>query len=216
VSAVKETSEANDEEKRCEADDRAANAKAREQGGGEDAGEDCAETPKHVERGESGAGMGGTEAAADEDVGGGDELSEAETSEEESNRGGGEAVREGKGSEAAAAESTAGNDGEAKAGKDSDAAKKGAEEFCADEDSALGVSELPLVEEDGKDGAEQNCAEAGEDESCSEPESGGAGAAVVEGGFGGHEERGTQRDATTEMRCEIRDVRFEWRGIKGL
>jgi hypothetical protein len=129
VSAVKETSEADDEEKRCEADDRAANAKVREQGGGEDAGEDRAETPKHIERGESGAGVGGAEAAADEDVGGGDELAEAETSEEESDSGGGKAVAEGKGSEAAAAESAAGNDGKAQAGKDSDAAKKGAEEF---------------------------------------------------------------------------------------
>lgn len=200
MSAVKEASEADDEEKRRETDDGVANAKAREQGGGEDAGEDRAETPKHVERGESGAGVSGTEAAADEDVGGGDELSEAETSEEERNGGGDEAVAEGKGSEAAAAESAAGEDGEAKARKDSDAAEKGTEEFCADEDTALGVSELPLAEEDGKDGAEQNGAEACKNESGSEPECRGAGAAVVEGRFGGHEERVTQRDATTE-RC---------------
>jgi len=53
----------------------------------------------------------------------------------------------------------------------------------------LRVRKLPLVEQDGQDGAEQNGAEAGEDESGSEPESGGAEAAVVVGRLGLHEER---------------------------
>jgi len=72
------------------------------------------------------------EAAADEDVGGGDELTEAEASEEERNGCRREAVAERKGAEAAAAEHAAGEDGEAQARKDGDSAKKSAKKFCAD------------------------------------------------------------------------------------
>jgi len=96
-------------------------------------------------------------------------------------------VAESEGPEAATAENASGEDGKAQSGKNGDAAEKGSKKFCADEDAALRVSKLPLVEQDGKNGAEQNGAETGENESGSEPESGGAEAAVVVRGVGLHE-----------------------------
>jgi len=178
--SVEKAAEADDEKQRGEADDGVAHAEAREQSGGEDSGKHSAERPEGVERGERGASVGAITAAG-EDVGGSNELAEAETSEEERDGCRRQAMAESKRPEAAAAEHAPGEYGEAQARKDGDTSEKGAEEFCADEDAALSVRELPLVEKDGQDRTEQNCAEASEDESRSEPESGGAEAAVVGG-----------------------------------
>ena len=113
--------------------------------------------------------------AAGEDVGGGDDLAEAEAADKQ--RDGscelsdceGEAAKAGAGAECSA------KDAVTELARDGDAAEEGSAEFCEEEGAALGVGEVPVGGDEGEDGAEDGCAESCEEETYGEPEGRGAG-----------------------------------------
>src|SRR5665213_1746670 len=178
---LKPSAKRDDDERDGEGQQEFAERMVRQQSGDKESDADRAEAPEEIDEGKRGAGAL-VVAAAGEDVGGGDQLPEADSRNEEGDGAGEEAAGVGKCAQAGAGGEQAEEDPVAQLVGDSGAADEGAEELCEEQQAGLVVGEVPLLRKGRKDGAEQDGAHAREQEPYTEPEYGWAGGRLRGGG----------------------------------
>src|SRR5665213_471651 len=171
---LKPSAKRDDDERDGEGQQEFAEGMVRQQSGDQESDAHRAEAPEEVDEGKRGAGTL-VVAAAGEDVGGGDQLAEADAGDEEGDGAGEEAAGVGEGAEAGAGGEQAEEDSVPQLVGDSGAADEGAEELCEEQHTGLVVGQMPLLRKGGKDGAKQDGPHAREQETYTEPEYGWAG-----------------------------------------